>query len=245
MSSQHTDPETHSTIEESQDTSGGAIRILVYALLLILLAAGVWYLFGGQTTAHTSHEEHGEATTPAETEKMPEATATGKVDTLGNYIYELGKTVVINLPSNGGKLEVGEFSTENKLYTFLADSTAKIDTAKGNWFEFTNVRFKTGGKQIDSASMGQLKNVAAIIKAFPKASFKIGGYTDNTGDSANNIALSQSRADAVLAELKKQVGKASSFTTAKGYGPEYPVGDNATAEGKAQNRRVAVNVKSK
>jgi len=157
----------------------------------------------------------------------------------------LGKTVVINLPFNGGKLQVGEFSTENKLYTFLNDSIAKIDTGKGNWFEFTSVRFKTGGKEIDSTSVLQLKNIAAVIKAFPKASFKIGGYTDNTGDAAKNITLSQSRADTVLANLKRQVGKVSSCTTAKGYGPEYPIGDNATAEGRAQNRRVAVNVKSK
>jgi outer membrane protein OmpA-like peptidoglycan-associated protein len=160
-------------------------------------------------------------------------------------VYDLGKMITIDLPNGAGSLTVGENSTENRLYKFLSDASAKIDTVKGNWFEFTNVRFVTGGSKIDSASSNQLKNIVAISKAFPAASFKLGGYTDNVGDAAFNTSLSQKRAEAVVAELKKLGAGAKSITGAKGYGPQFPIGDNATTEGKAMNRRVAINVKSK
>ena len=98
---------------------------------------------------------------------------------------------------------------------------------------------------MDSTSAAQLKNIVILGKAFPAASFKVGGYTDNTGDSVANVTLSQKRSEAVVAELKKLGAGAKAITGAKGYGPQYPIGDNATVEGKAQNRRVAINVKSK
>ena len=169
----------------------------------------------------------------------------GKVDTRGNYMYDLGKMIAIDLPNGLGIITVGENSTENRVYKFLSDHAATIDTVKGNWFEFTNVRFLTGGSKIDSASSKQLKNVVAFSKAFPAASFKLGGYTDNTGDAAANTILSQKRAETVVAELKKSGASSKAFTSTKGYGPQFPIGDNATAEGKAMNGRVAINVKSK
>lgn len=128
---------------------------------------------------------------------------------------------------------------------FLNDKTAAIDTVKGNWFEFTNVHFKTGGAELTGESMEQLKNMVAIAKAYPTAQFKFGGYTDSTGDAAKNILLSQKRADAVVAMVKKMGAPEASVTGAKGYGKEWPIGDNKTAEGRALNRRVAVNVKAK
>jgi outer membrane protein OmpA-like peptidoglycan-associated protein len=88
-------------------------------------------------------------------------------------------------------------------------------------------------------------NIVLLGKGFPAAIFKLGGYTDNTGDSVANVALSQKRAYAVVAALKKLGMSAKAISGAKGYGPEFPIGDNATLLGKAMNRRVAINVKSK
>jgi K(+)-stimulated pyrophosphate-energized sodium pump len=172
-------------------------------------------------------------------------TIKGKLDSLsGDFIYDLGKMITITLPDSV-KLNVGEYSTEARLVNFLNDKNATIDSVKGNWFEFTNVRFKTGGSEISDSSLAQLKNFAAIAKAFPKAAFKIGGYTDNTGDSANNVILSDKRANAVHAKALALGVAKTSLDGAKGYGPLWPIADNATAEGRAQNRRVAVNVKAK
>jgi outer membrane protein OmpA-like peptidoglycan-associated protein len=232
---------------------GGPSHVLTYSLVLILLAMAFYYFLSIKTTAVGGHgaahgaDTHAAAghhdTGEAHETKVPLGVA-GHADSTGNFVYELGKMITLNLPNNGGSLQVGEFSTENKLYNFL-NSTEPVDTVNGNWFEFTNVRFLSGGAVIDSSSMSQINNIAAIMKAFPKATFKVGGYTDNSGNAVVNITLSQKRADAVAAAFKNLAVPASALTSAKGYGSEHPIGDNATADGRAMNRRVAVNVKSK
>ena len=172
--------------------------------------------------------------------------AVGRIDRAsGDFIYDEGEIITISLPNNTGDLKVGKWSTEAKLVQFLADSGAKTDTANGNWFDFTNVRFKTGGTTLMPASFIQLKNLVMIIRAFPTAKFKVGGYTDNTGDPSQNLTLSQKRADIVAAEIVKLGTSASQLTGAEGYGDKHPVGDNSTEGGRAMNRRVAVNVKVK
>jgi OmpA-OmpF porin, OOP family len=228
--------------------------------LLLLAAASIlawWFLLGGKqgcsskkagdsdTAAAHADSNHG-GDHSATNGTVSTSVATGKIDTIsGDFVYNLGKTISIDLPNNGGKLEVGENSTEAKLVAFLNDASKTVDTVKGNWFEFTNVRFKTGSSVITDESLAQLKNMVAIAKAYPTATFKLGGYTDNTGDSVKNVTLSQKRADAVVTKLKELGATVASIVSAKGYGPQWPIGDNGTAEGKAMNRRVAVNVKSK
>jgi OmpA-OmpF porin, OOP family len=232
--------------EEINEASDSGLPWLLAFFLLALIAAAAWYFLGVDSNKHEEvSTTHGSGTIAKE--DMHEATAvvTGTVDSSGNFIYELGKMVTIDLPNKAGSLIVGENSTENKLYKFLIDPIAVIDTVKGNWFEFTNVRFATGGSKVDSLSSAQLKNIVAISKGYPSASFKVGGYTDNTGDSLSNVALSQKRSEAVVAALLKLGASSASITGAKGYGPLHPIGDNSTEEGRAMNRRVAINVKSK
>jgi outer membrane protein OmpA-like peptidoglycan-associated protein len=71
----------------------------------------------------------------------------------------------------------------------------------------------------------------------PTATVEIGGHTDNTGSKATNMKLSEDRANAVRDYLISK-GVSGERMTAVGYGPDEPVADNATKEGKAQNRRV-------
>ncbi|MES2648401.1 MAG: OmpA family protein [Bacteroidota bacterium] len=236
------------TVQSKYDEPSGGGRKWLWPLLLLAGAALVWYLFGMKgcnqesATAVTT-----DTLSPVETTvvEIP-SEAKGTVDSVsGDYVYNLGKMVSFDLPNGVGKLEVGENSTEARLINFLNDNNATIDTAKGNWFEFTNVKFKTGSSSITDESMTQLKNLVLISKAYPAAQFRIGGYTDNTGNAASNISLSQKRAEIVLATLSKLGIAKASLAGAKGYGPEFPVGDNNTAEGRAMNRRVAVNVKAK
>ena len=246
---------SHSYNDYTADTerkSGGFLGWLIPLILLALLAAAAYYMFSKGCNGG-DHKE-GEVTVSDTTINHSATggdiiTATaerGRLDTVsGDFIYNEGDTTTIILPNNGGELRVGKNSTEARLVAFLNDRNAVIDTVKGNWFEFTNVHFKTGSSDLTDVSAAQLKNLVAIAKAYPAAKFKFGGYTDNTGDAAKNISLSQKRADAVSAMTNKFGAPAGAIESAKGYGQEWPIADNATPEGRAMNRRVAVNVKAK
>jgi len=94
------------------------------------------------------------------------------------------------------------------------------------------------------SSMEQLKNVAAILKAYPKVALKIGGYKDNIGDPAANLELSRRRAENTRTELVT-LGIDAKRLEAEGYGDKHPVADNSTEEGRQKNRRIDVRVTAK
>lgn len=101
-----------------------------------------------------------------------------------------------------------------------------------------NIYFDTGSASITRDSMETLTSAANAIKQAPAGTvIEVGGHTDNTGDAAANMTLSQQRADAVVAKLG-ELGVAAGTLTAKGYGQTKPRASNDTEEGKAQNRRI-------
>lgn len=104
------------------------------------------------------------------------------------------------------------------------------------------IHFDTGAANISADSLDMLTAAAAAIKAAPAGTkVEIGGHTDNTGDPASNLQLSEARANAVRAKLI-ELGVAADSLTAKGYGDTKPVADNGTEEGKAKNRRMEFTV---
>jgi outer membrane protein OmpA-like peptidoglycan-associated protein len=86
-------------------------------------------------------------------------------------------------------------------------------------------------------SNATLEEIVAALQAQPSLKLQVAGHTDSTNTDAYNLKLSQQRADAVVAWL---VGRevAPTRLTAKGFGEAQPVADNATAAGRALNRRV-------
>jgi OmpA-OmpF porin, OOP family len=153
----------------------------------------------------------------------------------------LGDFFKTKLP-DGVELNIPKFGIESKLISFLGDSSKPVDTT--SWFNFDRLLFDTGEATLQPSSQEQLANIAAILKAYPNAHVKIGGYTDNTGDAAANLALSEARAKNVMDALVA-AGVDPSRLESKGYGYQYPVGDNTTDEGRAQNRRIALLVTQK
>ena len=81
----------------------------------------------------------------------------------------------------------------------------------------------------------------AIIKHHPNATFEVAGHTDANASEAYNLDLSQRRAGNVRSYLVQQGVNAGSMS-AVGYGESQPVADNATAAGRAQNRRVELRI---
>lgn len=88
------------------------------------------------------------------------------------------------------------------------------------------------------ASAPEIERLAAQLKARPGATVLIEGHTDNRGAAVHNQRLSLARANAVRDELVERYGIAPSRIRAVGLGAQQPVAGNATADGRALNRRV-------
>jgi len=96
------------------------------------------------------------------------------------------------------------------------------------------VTFKTASSRIDAKGRALLD---AIVPCLKNGKFEIAGYTDNIGTADENLALAKARAESVRAYVILK-GVDADRMVAAGYGAEHPIGDNATAAGRASNRRI-------
>ncbi|MFK8074960.1 MAG: OmpA family protein [Granulosicoccus sp.] len=104
--------------------------------------------------------------------------------------------------------------------------------------------FATGSSELTEASEQSLANLVSQLEKFQEISaIDVVGHTDATGDDAMNQALSEARAASVQAYLAAAFPEAA--ITSSGMGEENPVATNSTADGRAQNRRVEVQVTAK
>jgi OmpA-OmpF porin, OOP family len=99
------------------------------------------------------------------------------------------------------------------------------------------IHFDTGDATIQSDSEDTLKHILDLLQRNPELELRVEGHTDNQGTAAGNQALSEKRAQAIVAWLVGQ-GIPESRLSAKGLGQSKPVADNSTEEGQAKNRRV-------
>lgn len=153
----------------------------------------------------------------------------------------LGEFMSQTLP-NGTVLRVPVNGIEDKLIAFIEDTGSQVSPTL--WFNFDRLEFATNTAILTPSSQEQLSNIAEIMKVYPQVEVKIGGYTDNIGDAETNLQLSRERATSTMNQLTS-MGVDPSRIAAEGYGDQSPVDDNATAEGRQHNRRVALNVTKK
>jgi OmpA-OmpF porin, OOP family len=106
-----------------------------------------------------------------------------------------------------------------------------------------NIYFATGSAKLLKKSFPNLDTVVMIMKGNDKIMLEIEGHTDSQGKEPKNVKLSDARAKAVMAYLKKK-GIAAAKMSAKGFGSSVPVADNTTKEGRSQNRRVELKPKA-
>ncbi|MCL6307454.1 OmpA family protein [Pseudomonas sp. SZ57] len=105
-----------------------------------------------------------------------------------------------------------------------------------------NITFATDSSAIASSFYSPLNNLASSLKQFNQNNIEIVGYTDSTGSRQHNMDLSQQRAQSVATYLTSQ-GVDQSHLSVRGAGPDQPIASNADVNGRAQNRRVEVNLK--
>jgi OOP family OmpA-OmpF porin len=104
------------------------------------------------------------------------------------------------------------------------------------------VQFGFDSADILPASFDLLKEVAGVLEKNQQIEkMQVEGHTDSSGSASHNRELSQKRAESVRAYLVK-AGVPSKRLVAKGFGPDKPIADNNTDEGKEKNRRVEFNI---
>lgn len=100
-----------------------------------------------------------------------------------------------------------------------------------------HIEFETGKSQLPSAGQAMVKEIATLLRNAPELQLSIEGHTDRVGQAADNLRLSQERAEAVMKAVVAQ-GIEAKRLKAVGHGQNEPVADNRTEEGRAKNRRV-------
>jgi outer membrane protein OmpA-like peptidoglycan-associated protein len=148
-------------------------------------------------------------------------------------------TLTCMLPASV-KLPDGE--VESRLLAFIQNPDAKLQQT--TWFNMDKLTFDTASARMRPGSQAQLDNIGAILTNCPNVNMTVAGYTDNVGNADANLRLSKDRANSVVTQLVSK-GISPERLTAEGHGEENPVADNSTAEGRAQNRRVAICVTQK
>jgi outer membrane protein OmpA-like peptidoglycan-associated protein len=104
-----------------------------------------------------------------------------------------------------------------------------------------DVTFAVDSTTISPSFRAALDEVASSLQKYPDSLGDVMGHTDSSGSDAHNQDLSQRRADAVKGYLVMR-GVSGARVATIGYGEQYPRADNATAEGRALNRRVEIRI---
>lgn len=106
-------------------------------------------------------------------------------------------------------------------------------------FQLEQVNFETGSAQLTQSSFESLDDLYQSLMDFPEVHIEIRGHTDNVGGALINQRLSEERAENVRQYLIDK-GVDPERIEAIGFGERYPIADNSTPEGRAQNRRIEI-----
>lgn len=222
----------------NNNDNGGGGSIWKWLLPLILLGLLSWFIW-----KQCSKKDDATTTTATDTTNIAQDSAT--VNTGADTATVTATKVDEDIDLNGVKLKGYKDGMEDRMIAFLKSdgykNAANDEALSTTWYDFDHVNFKMGSStELEAGSQAQLDNLVAILKAFPDAKIKVGGYTDKTGNEANNVKLSQARAEFIKAALGK-AGVGGQVLEAKGYGSQFATigADKSDAE-RAVDRKMAV-----
>lgn len=226
------------TFPDRPTTTSESGSIWKWLLPLLLLIAAGYFLWKQcekrETTTTTTVTGDSLNTTNDTSSTMSDTTST----TMTTRVDE-------DIDLNGTALKGYKGGMEDQMIMFLKTdgykNAANDEALKEKWYDFDHVNFTIGSANVlEAGSEEQLKNLVAILKAYPDAKIKIGGYTDKTGDEAKNKKLSADRANFIKNWLAKQ-GVGAQVIAADGYGSEFAKVDaSASNEERAIDRKMSV-----
>ncbi len=202
----------------------------VLPVILGLIALGVfWYYMNKQ--------------------RPPEASKKTAVDTVVTP-KDTSRPVVVTENPDAVKLPDGTLlpaikgGIEDQLLLFFSDPESR--PSRRFFFTFDKLNFNTGSATITNESMVQIQNVALILKSYPKARIKIGGFNDKGGDSIAKKALSDMRAVNVAAALKSAGANSGQITGVEGFGSDFAkFPADAADSSKAKDNRISISIRVK
>lgn len=127
--------------------------------------------------------------------------------------------------------------TVNNALRVAASEQKALDDALANRI----IEFESGKATLTDSGKLILDQMGAVMLRLKDKKVDVIGHTDNAGSRASNVPLSQARAEAVKAYLVTK-GIKPELIAVTGEGPDRPVADNRTAEGRARNRRIEFKV---
>jgi outer membrane protein OmpA-like peptidoglycan-associated protein/tetratricopeptide (TPR) repeat protein len=167
-----------------------------------------------------------------------------QTDELGNYFITLpeGKDYTFTVNRKGYLF----YSSAYALSGAAPDSTYVKNIALepiklASSFVFTQVLFENNSFALLPPSLPELNKLVQILEENPSMQIQISGHTDNVGKDTDNLTLSTNRAKAIVKYLSSK-GIAAERLTYKGFGSTEPIATNATAAGRAQNRRTSFTI---
>lgn len=125
--------------------------------------------------------------------------------------------------------------------SYTVNNGLRVSAAEQNLLDETLARriieFDSGKATLTPSGQAILDEMAAALHKVKGKKVEVIGHTDNTGLRESNLALSQARAEAVRFYLAGK-GISQDMVTVSGQGPDRPVAENTTADGRARNRRI-------
>ncbi|MCD7970585.1 MAG: OmpA family protein [Alistipes sp.] len=221
------------TVREPEKKNNGWIIWLIICLLLLLL---LWFWW---RSCNRNRVEQNRANHIERVEPQPEReVAVVHQDNNNDRVR-----TEITLP-DGKTINVYRRGAEERMVNYLnsdAYKNASEDDLKDRWFEFDNIEFEfASADELTAGSEEQLRNIAQILKSYPDAKVRIGGYADKVGSDPSNMELSKRRAEFIKSYFEKQGVNGSRIDT-RGFGEEYAkYPANAPDSLRAKDRDIAL-----
>jgi outer membrane protein OmpA-like peptidoglycan-associated protein len=215
--------------ENPPEKKRSGTKWVVPLVLLLIAIVAVWFFMNKPATPGIPQQPVTDTVVAAK-----DTSSAGPVSDVPNSL-KLPDGTILNVKKGG---------IEDQLILFFNDPNAK--PSRRFQFNFDQVGFNEGTSVITNESMVQIQNVANILKAYPKAKIKIGGFNERGGDSVSNQTLSENRATSIAAAIKSEGANPKQIIGVEGFGSDfakYPAGAPDSLRDK--DRRISISIRNK